>query len=156
MTAADVELLDGEQLLSDAKELAYRQIAPHMLVDEGKVATTAFGPNTADKGRPSFSRSTVLSAQESRDWHTQNARSPSSGVYGVTVGEVIESGRYVVDDSGCPIPDGAIRAPGHCFVDFRGLERPLMKELRARLYMHAMARGEIPTVETAPPGQLFA
>jgi len=45
MTPDDVDLLDCERLVSDSAELIYRQIAPHMLIDDGKVASTAFGPN---------------------------------------------------------------------------------------------------------------
>lgn len=155
MTAADVELLEGEQLMDIADELTYRQIAPHMLVNDGQIATTAFGPNTSDKDKPSYSRASRVSAQEARDWHTQNARSASLGVYAVSVGEVIASGRYTIDDSECAPPEGAPRAPGHCFVDFRGLGRAQKKTLRALLYMHAMNRGEIPTEATPEDGQLF-
>lgn len=155
MTGADVDMLDGEQLMSDEDELVYRQITQHML-DGERVATTAFGPSTADRDMPSYSRSTVVTPQDSRDWHTQNAKSPSLGVWGLTVGEVIESGRHVVDDSLCPLDDGHKRAPGHCFVDFRNLSKPQKKELRARLHFHATARGELDTAATPPDGQLFA
>ena len=37
-----VDLLDGEQLMSNADELAYRQVAPHMLVDNGRMITQAW------------------------------------------------------------------------------------------------------------------
>jgi hypothetical protein len=155
MTTVDIELLDGEQLLSDSDELIYRQIAPHMLMDGVQIATTAFGPNSSDEGMPSYSRSTLVSAQDARDWHTRNAPSPSLGVWGVTVEEVVIAGRYVVDDSATPLPPGGLRAPGHCFVDFRRLARAERKSLRARLYMHAMARGEISTEGDVPSDQLF-
>lgn len=59
------------------------------------------------------------------------AKSPSLGVWGLTVGEAIDSGRHVVDDPQRPLDDGHKRAPGHCFVDFRKLSRPQKKELRA-------------------------
>ncbi|WP_417218146.1 hypothetical protein [Arthrobacter sp.] len=155
MRAADVELQAGEQLMVKGGELIYRQIAPHMLIDDGKVATTAFGPNSSDNYMPSYSRSTAVTAQESRDWHTRNALHPSLGVWGIAVQEVIASESYAVDDSACPLGEGQKRAPGHCFVDFRRLSKPQRKELRARLYMHAMKRGEIPTNETVAEGQLF-
>jgi len=150
-----VDLLDGEQLMSDADELAFRQIAPHMLIDNGQVASTAFGPMPSDNYMPSYSRSSIVTAQDARDWFDQNARSESHGVWGVTVGEVIAANRYVVDDSECPLPPGKVRAPGHCFVDFRGLTRPQRKELQAQLLMHATERGEIPTVATPQDGRIF-
>lgn len=156
MTLADVELLEGEQLMSAAGELAYRQMTPHMFEDDGRVATSVFGPSTADNGKPSYSRSAKVTAQEARDWHTRNASKPSQGVYAVSVGEVIAAGRHAVDDSECPLAEGEKRAPGHCFVDFRGLTRAQKKDLRAKLHIHAMARGEIPTIATPEEGQLFA
>lgn len=155
MSTADVELRENEQLVSDADELAYRQITKHM-IDDGKVATTAFGPSTADQGMPSFSRSTLVTAQDSRDWYTRNAKNPSLGVWAVSVGEVVASGRCVVDDSNVPVADGTPQAPGHCFVDYRGLTKQQERELRGKLYIHAMERGEIPTTETLEDGQLFA
>lgn len=97
---------------------------------------------------PSYSRSTLVSAQEARDWHTRNAASPSLGVWAVAVGEVSSADSRVVDDNDCPLEEGEKRAPGHCYVDFRGLSRSKRKELRARLHMYAMSRGEIPTKET--------
>ncbi|WP_284756728.1 hypothetical protein [Curtobacterium sp. ME-Dv--P-122a] len=155
MIGTAVELLDGEQLMSDADELAYRQIAPYMLVDDGRIATSAFGPNSSDHNMPSYSRSSIVTAQAARDWFDQNAASESQGVWGVTVGEVIAANRHVVDDSACALPAGTVRAPGHCFVDFRGLTKPERKELRAQLYMRAIERGEIPTERTPEMNQLF-
>jgi hypothetical protein len=155
MTAVDLELLEGEQLMSDGGELAYRQTTKHMF-DDGKLATTAFGPMRADTGMPSFSRSSLVTAQDARDWHTRNAKSPSLGVWAVTVGEVVESERYVVDDSKSPLTDGEERAPGHCFVDYRGLTKAQQRELRTKLYFRAIDRGEVPTEATPAEGQLFA
>jgi hypothetical protein len=148
-------LLDGEQLMSDGGELAYRQTTKHMF-DDGKIATTAFGPTPSDKGMPSFSRSSLVTAQDARDWHTRNAKSPSLGVWAVTVGEVVESERYVVDDSKTPLAGGEKRAPGHCFVDYRGLSKAQERELRTKLYFRAIDRGEVPTEATPEDGQLFA
>lgn len=155
MIGVAIELLDGEQLMNTADEVVYRQATKHTL-DGDKLATTAFGPASIDKGMPSYSRSTIVTAQESRDWHTQNAKNPSVGVWGVTVGEVVTSGRHVVDDSKTPVQTGEKRAPGHCFVDFRALAKQQERELRTRLYFHAIARGELPTTITADDGQLFA
>lgn len=155
MSGPDVALLDGEQLMSDGDELTYRQITKH-LMDGETVATTAFGPSSADRGKPSFARRRVVTAQEARDWHTENARNPSLGVWAITVAETIAAGRYTVDDSSAPLAEGERRAPGHCFVDYRGLSKHAERELRSKLYWAAMARGEIPTNETTADGELFA
>lgn len=156
MMPRDVELSEGEQLMADAEELVYRQITPKMYADDGRIASHVFGPSTSDNGKPSYSRSSVVTAQEARDWHTANANTPSDGVWAVSVGEVIEAQRYVVDDSNAPLPADGVRAPGHCFVDFRGLSRNQKKDLRGKLLMHALNRGEIPTEGLLEDGQLFA
>jgi hypothetical protein len=153
MTDAAIELLEHEQLMSDGDELLYRQITAHMR-DGDRVRSDAFGPATADRLMPSYGRSTAGTAQEARDWHTRYATSPSTGVWGVTVGEAVASGRHVVDDSAVPPVGDSRRPPGHCFVDFRGLSKPQVREVRARLYFFAMERKEIPTTETLGDGEL--
>lgn len=155
MTDVDLELLQGESLLSALEEQIYRQITD-LMIDGDQIATTAFGPATIDRDMPSFARSSLTSPQDARDWHTRNASRPSLAVYAVTVGEVVEGGRYVVDDSAAPLADGEVRAPAHCFVDYRGMSRPERKTLRAHLWFRATARGEIPTDPTLPDGQLVA
>ncbi len=155
MTAVDLELSEGESILTGPEELLYRQIIGHML-DGEKIATRAFGPMPADKDKPSFSRSSRVSAQDARDWHTRKAKKPSLGVRAVSVGEVIEAGRYAIDDSEAPLGPDEERAPGHCYVDFRGLTRAQRKELAARLWLKANERGEVPTTATLGDGELFA
>jgi hypothetical protein len=155
MTTIDVELLEGEQLMSKSDELIYRQVTRHMF-DGDKLKTDAFGPSTADRDMPSYARSSKVTPQAARDWHTKIASSPSLGVWGVTVGEAIESGRHVVDDSSRQVGENEKRAPGHCFIDFRGLSKPQKRELRARLYFFATDRGELLTIPMLEDGQLFA
>lgn len=155
MTELQVQLQDGEQLVSDPEEINFRQITPHLLQDGKRVASHAFGPSTADAGKPSYSRSSIVTAQQARDWHSENARKPSEAVYGVSVEEVVEAGSVVIDDSECAPEDGMDRAPGHCFVDFRELAKKEVKDLRAKLYMRAMKRGEIPTDPLNEDGALF-
>lgn len=155
MSGPDVQLLDGEQLMSDGDELTYRQITKHLL-DGEKVATSAFGPVTSDRRMPSFARKSIVTAQEARDWHTENAKSPSLGVWAVTVAETVDADCYTVDDSKTPLASGEKRAPGHCFVDYRGLSKQTEREVRTKLYWAAMARGEIPTHATTADGELFS
>lgn len=154
MTDVDLELLEGESLMSAVEERIYRQITA-LMIDGEQIATTAFGPATIDRDMPSFTRSTIRSAQEARNWHSQHANRASVGVYAVTVGEVIDGRRHVVDDSAKPLAEGEVRAPGHCFVDYRGMSRPAKKELRAHLWLKAIARGEIPTTVTPADGHLL-
>lgn len=154
MTTVDLKLRERESLMSDADELIYRQITAHMM-DGNQIATTAFGPMPADSDMPSYSRSSVVEPQDARDWHTRNAPSPSLGVWALAVAEVIEAERHVIDDSAVALDASNMRAPGHCFVDYRGLSRVERKTVRSRLWFRAVERGEIPTNATLGNGELF-
>lgn len=155
MTSVEIQLNDGESFVADENELIYRQITQHMITKDGQIGSHAFGASNADRGMPSYSRSTLVSAQDARNWHTANANSPSLSVWGLTVGEVAEVKRIVVDDSGTPLPDGVLRAPGHCFIDLRNLTTDQIKSIRAVLLRAALQRGEIPTLELVADPPLF-
>ncbi|MDF1480305.1 hypothetical protein PYV02_14560 [Leifsonia sp. H3M29-4] len=155
MIPADLELAEGEALIAEPAELLFRQITQHMISADGQIGSLAFAPSTADQGKPSFSRSSLVSPQDARDWHSRHARSWSLGVRAVSISEVTQAGRIAIDDSQSPLPEGLDRAPGHCFVDFRGLDRPERKAAAAILLRFAIERGEIPTTETPDDGQLF-
>ncbi|KJC65198.1 hypothetical protein [Agreia bicolorata] len=148
MKIRDVDIGEGQSLLTeDFDEVLYRQMTEHVFdVDKRVPASHAFGPSTADHGMPSYSRSTLISAQDARNWHTSSAKSPSFGVFGVSTGEVIEAGTVALDDSESPDQSGDVKAPAHCFVDYRGLAKPDIKLVRAVLLRHALSRREIPTV----------
>jgi hypothetical protein len=148
-----LELVTGECLMVREDELIYRQITEHLKHGD-KVATHAFTGSTADAGKPSYGRSDVVSAQDSRDWHTAYAKNPSLGVWALTVQEVVVASSRVIDDSRTPIADDERRPPGHCYVDARDLDRLALKELRASLWSDAMRRGEIPTHEPRSDGEL--
>lgn len=155
MTAAEVTLGEGEALTTEREELIYRQIVEWM-VSTGEIGTHVFGPATSDHGMPSYSRSSVVTAQQSRDWHHQNVESRSTGVWALSVDEVLELELLVIDDSKAPLAAGEKRAPGHCFVDYRGMAKADVKAVRYKLYLKAIARGEIPTTEPTGDGELLA
>lgn len=139
----DLESCEAE-LLDDEQEDLFRQIPPHHWDGQvGRPRAAAFGPSDADQGKASYSRSTKVTPEESRTWHDDNARSASMGVFKVTVDEVVKAALRAVDDSGCPVPDGDKRAPGHCFVDFQHVDKKEQRRLRGILLTHALAWGEI-------------
>jgi hypothetical protein len=142
------DLEDGEKVLSNDDELLWRQMGRHIWdLQHGKPNLDSFGPQGSDKRRPSFSRESLVSAQEARDWHSENV-SRSHGVWACSVQEVDEAGARCVDDSGTPLEEGRKRAPGHSYIEYRHLvERPKRRELMARLLKAALARREIVTVD---------
>ena len=135
MTTRDLVLEDGEELVPPGDELLYRQITEHMVTAEGTLGTHAFGPSSADRGKPSFSRSTRVASQESRDWHSNHAKSRSLGVRAVPVDAVILARTWAIDDSAAPEAVGEQRAPGHCYVDYRGLLPREVKAVRASMFL---------------------
>jgi hypothetical protein len=153
MTPIDLELAEGESLIATADELIYRQITEHLKHGD-QVATHAFTGPSSEGFTPSYSRSSVVSAQDSRDWHTRRGHSPSLGVWAVTIQEVVGAASRAIDDSRRPLAEGEVRAPGHCFVDARGRDKLAVKELRAALWEAAMRRGEIPTRAPLQDGEL--
>jgi hypothetical protein len=138
------EIRECEEPVDPSDELLLRQVGRHAWDDVQQTPTEiAFGPQTADVRRPSFSRAD--DAQGARDWHQKNAASPSIAVYGITSAEAAKAGPGLrtIDDSQCD--DGTPKAPDHCYVDYRGLSRPQLREARLYLYMAAMKRQELPT-----------
>lgn len=130
----------GEEEITEPGELLYRQITPSILCDkDGTPASHAFGPSTADQGKPSYSRESKVTPQEAFDWHNLHARSESVGVWGCTVAEVHTANLRAVDDSG--VASNTSMAPGHCFVDFRGLTKQEIRNRRAVLFRAALKRG---------------
>lgn len=142
-----VKLVSCEaELLQDEGEDLFRQIPAHHWDSQvGRPRAAAFGPSDADKGKASYSRSTEVTADESRAWHNAHARSTSMGVYKVTVDEVVKASLRAVDDTGCPVAPGDKRAPGHCFVDFQHVidDKKEQRRLRGLLYAHSLKWGEI-------------
>lgn len=138
---ADVSLEVGEiEIKGDSAELLYRQITPHIWVsDDGVPANHAFGPLPIDKGKPSYSRESKTEPQTSFEWHNDNANSPSHGVWACSVEEVNQASLAAIDDSGVTV--NPPQAPGHCYVDFRGLSRGERKDRRSILLRAALARG---------------
>ena len=131
-------LVSGENQLPSSDELIFRQITPQLWSGgDAAPALYSFGPQPSDKGKPSFSRSSKVSAQQSFEWHNKNAHSESHGVWACTVDEVCQAKLRVVDDSA--VNAGA--APGHCYVDYRSLSKAEERERRAILARFAISRG---------------
>jgi hypothetical protein len=157
VTDIDLELGEGESLVADPTELIYRQITKNLLDPSGAIATHAYTGESSSDGRPSYTRSSKVTAQESRDWHTRNSRkngrAPSLAVRALTVAEVVTAKRWVADDSGAPVEPDGVRPPGHCYVNAVGLDRVTLKSLRAALWKAANERGEVETHETLDDGE---
>lgn len=136
LTLGEIEI--SPQTISNPDELLYRQVTPSLWVKEnGRPVSHAFGPQSADRGKPSYSRGSRVSAREAYDWHNENARSASHGVWACSVAEVYVAGLCAVDDSAT----NTNAAPGHCYVDFRGLSKSEERNMRSILYRFAIARG---------------
>jgi len=147
------ELEAGEFVVKgDGPEDLYRQVTqPNWDGQRQALSSLAFGPRSADAGKLSLSRSSVVSAQEARDWHTANAKNPSLGVWRVTVADVDENDSRAVDDRDVPAKkDDPPKAPGHCYADYRHLSKNEERTLRAVLLQKALDYKEVPTTQQEP------
>lgn len=134
------EIIVGDEPNDSPDELLYRQVTPHTWInDEGTPASHAFGPSKADKGMPSYSRGSKVTAQQAFDWHNAHAHSPSVGTWACSLDEVHAAELRVIDDSQAFA--AGPKAPGHCYVDFRGLTKSEERNRRSVLLRHALARG---------------
>ncbi|MSS84953.1 hypothetical protein FYJ24_09295 [Actinomycetaceae bacterium WB03_NA08] len=146
----DLPLEPGEEEIEPSEELLFRQITVH-LMNNGKPSTSSFGPATSDKGKPSFSRESVVSAKDAQTWHNQHAKSESLGVWSVSVDEAASTGLRTIDDSAVPPAPWSQKAPGHCYVDYRAMEKRAERECRAVLLRFALKRGQVPTGDDEEP-----
>lgn len=143
------KLEPGESIIEPSNELLCRQITKPLFDEENnQPASFAFGPQNCDEGKASYSRSSKVTAQEARDWHCANSRSPSLGVWAVTSSEAQTEPLGCVDDW----TDGdqsqiENMAPGHCYLDFCGFSKREQRRIRAILLRFALKRGKIPTNE---------
>lgn len=152
VTAAFYTLLEGETQIAAGPELLFRQVTDHQWdAQRDQPSSRAFAPAPIDHGKPSFSRGSLTTPQASRDWHQEHARSRSRGVWACSVAETEGVGLRAVDDSKTPFAEGEVRAPGHAYVDFRHVEKPEERRVRSLLLARAIARGKVPTTDSATP-----
>lgn len=137
------ELEAGEELVTDPRELLWRQVHPQR-VHAGIVSSEAFEPGRSDEKQLSCSRASKTTAQEAYDYHTTDLGLTSVGSAAVTVSEV-ESEKPIVDgapevaplravDDTAAANEGMLLPPGHTYLDFRpiGGKRITKKAKRSR------------------------
>lgn len=137
-------LIEGEVEIEPADDSAedeflFRQIPTHLWdARKGQIGVGAFGPLEADRGAPSFSRSSKVTAAQSFEWHNSNVKSTSLSVWACTVTDVVKAGTRSIDDENAPLEAGKKRAPGHAYIDYRHLSKAEKKAIRAHLLMCAI------------------
>ncbi|OHV49354.1 hypothetical protein BCD48_12960 [Pseudofrankia sp. BMG5.36] len=139
---SEPDLLPGEQILSDADELLWRQVHP-AFVSRGRITSQAFTPTEKDARQLSVSRSALVTAERAHRHHTEVLGLASVGSYAVSVGDVSAEDLRVIDDAeSTMVLESA--PPGHAYIDFRprlpeGAGR--LRKIAARLRDAAEARG---------------
>ena len=74
--------------IEDEDELLLRQVHPNFII-ESRITSQAFLPTEKDDKKLSVNRSSMISAHEAFDLHTQQKKLQSVGVWGISVGEVL-------------------------------------------------------------------
>jgi hypothetical protein len=108
----------GEELLVDPDELYLRQCSP-LHFSDGQVSDLLFKQSSQDGGKLSGSRSSRCTPEEAYEFRVKTLGKPSSGTWGVTVGDIVGAMSRVVDDSGSESAPSAPIPPGHAYLDFR-------------------------------------
>lgn len=126
-----------EELLEVPSELLWRSVLPEW-VDDGKIRSSAFKPNSGDQKKMSVAREEKVSAEDHYDEYRLSNR--SGGVWAISVEEVNTVGSRAIDDSASkerptPCPKG------HAYVDFRDFGSSRTDKVGARLRTYAQTRG---------------
>lgn len=121
-----------ELRLDDADELLHRQVNPGF-VQDGRVSSQAFKPNSQDNGELSVSRGSMITANSA--WVRFRARgNKSCGVVSVTLGECHELELQAYEDT---LDDD----DAHALIDLTALSKSQAEKKAAKLTAYARARG---------------
>lgn len=121
-------------------EVMLRQVHPN-LYQAGAVASSAFLPTEADRGRLSVDRSSLTTPKGSFDLYRENGRA-SAAVFGVTVGE------FNSENIECH-PDPLLATeklkanPAHAYADYGGIGTSKRRQKAQRLRTIAVGRGQL-------------
>lgn len=143
-TLTFLELVTGEELLTDPSELYFRQCNPQFITN-GQPTSQIFGnfPST-DFGRLSGARSSASTPESAYKFHTENLDQQSAGTWAVSVSEVISKQSRIIDDTNSPTTrPPAPCPPGHSYIDMRHLTNGERKRLRSHLVIAAKNRGRL-------------
>ncbi len=130
MPTDDSSLRPGEFEIADQEERLWRQVHP-IWIHEGRVTSQLFSPTPKDSGEVSVTRASLVSPEDSYQYHTETLNLQSIGVYCVDIAEVREVNLRAVDDS--QVEDGEERPPAHAFLDFKAVASPKQRRKRASL-----------------------
>lgn len=135
----DSQLADGEEHLSEQKELLWRNAHPTWIVD-GELTSQAFRPTPKDQQKLSTAREDKVSAEDSFKEFTETFEFESVGVWAVSVGDVKKQGlRSIYDESSPSTPKPCLK--GHTSIDFTSVSNNQAKRIGGRLRDRAETRG---------------
>lgn len=98
-------------------ELLLRQVHPNF-IREFRITSQAFLPTEKDDKKLSVNRSSMISAQEAFDLHTNQKKLHSAGVWGVSVGEAISFDPLSIESDPIEAP---VQDKSHSLINFSKL-----------------------------------
>ena len=101
----------------DKDELLLRQVHPNFIV-EGRISSQAFLPTAKDDKKLSVNRNSMVSAKEAFELHTQEKKLKSTGVWAVSVEEVVSLDSLAIEPDPIEVP---IQDRSHALIDFSKL-----------------------------------
>lgn len=127
-------------VLINDDEILFRQIHPDFF-DKGEPSSNRFIPSSADQGKLSVDRGSLVSAQASHAAYVASGRL-SAAVFGLTVGEFRSESISCFEDPIAASP-GVSANPAHALADYSVHSYSQQKLVAKRLKRLAIARGQL-------------
>ncbi len=118
-----------------SETILLRQVHPSF-AENGTPTSQAFVPFPKDEGKLSVDDGDLTSADAAFKYFTEVLKLESIGTWGITCGEVEQSGLTSESD---PLEDN----PSHAVIDFSGLTEKECRKLAKKLKAHANKRGRL-------------
>ncbi len=103
-----------QSTFDDEDEILLRQVHPAW-IQEGRITSQAFRPTLKDQNKLSVNRDSKTSPEDAYRLYTEERKLSSSGVWGVSVGEIREIGDLHIQQDPLNTP---VNDPSHCLIDF--------------------------------------
>jgi hypothetical protein len=106
--------MTNELTFDDENEILLRQVHPAW-IQKGRITSQAFRPTPKDQNKLSVNRTSKTTPQEAYKLYTEERKLSSSGVWGVSVGEVREIADLDIQSNPLKAP---VKDQSHCLIDF--------------------------------------
>lgn len=135
------ELREGEGVISDVTESLWRNASPAWVDSTGQITSQLFKAMPKDGGQLSVAQSRLVDAETHYNDFTSLGLF-SSGVYFISVGQVLDAAARKSAPVRCVDDNGLVEAPqAHAFIDYRAMTGSQPEKVAGLLKRAALANG---------------